>query len=67
MLDVLLIGPVIFWSGRKIADNQEPVFGGVLMFLGAATVIYNGANYLAKQEQRDKPWTALYNAWGPDR
>lgn len=51
MLDVLFIGPVFFWGGRRLAD-KEPIYGGLLMTLGALTVIYNGANYLTMAERK---------------
>lgn len=47
MLDVLLVGPVFFWSGRRLVD-KEPIFGSLLMTLGALTIIYNGANFMTR-------------------
>lgn len=46
LLDVFLIGPLTFFAGRKLADEGNPVQGGLLMAIGTATVAYNGANYM---------------------
>jgi hypothetical protein len=54
LLDVFLVGPVFFWSGRKTADEGHTALGGLLMLLGALTVIYNGANYLTRGRLYDR-------------
>jgi hypothetical protein len=47
LVNLLLVGPLVFWGGRKVADNGEDLRGSLLMLLGAGTVVYNGSNYLA--------------------
>ncbi|MFQ5339913.1 MAG: DUF5661 family protein [Anaerolineae bacterium] len=61
LLDVFVVGPVFFWSGRRLADN-EPIFGGLLMTLGALTVFYNGANYMTQARLYDR----IYSDTGAD-
>jgi hypothetical protein len=48
LLDVFLIGPLMFWAGRKVTP-EHPVAGPLLAFMGAGTVVYNGYNYLQVQ------------------
>jgi hypothetical protein len=45
LLDVFFIGPLMMWGGATLA-KQHPVRGAALALLGAATVAYNGKNYL---------------------
>ena len=45
LLDVFFIGPMMVWGGVALRSHSE-IAGWTLVGLGAATVIYNGRNYL---------------------
>jgi hypothetical protein len=48
--DVFLLGPLMIWGGIQLRD-QYPYRGGWLAVAGAATIFYNGYNYLRLREQ----------------
>jgi len=48
LLDVFFIGPFMMWAGMQ--SRLTPTAKTLLILLGAATVVYNGSNYL-KAEQ----------------
>jgi hypothetical protein len=50
LVDVFLIGPLMFWAGWKLSRNY-PVRGRFLTVSGAATVAYNGYNYYRLKNQ----------------
>lgn len=56
LLDVFLIGPLMVWGGTALHRQGHPLAGPLLTALGAATVVYNGRNYVrvrrALREQR---------------
>lgn len=41
LLDIVLIGPLMVWGGRKAGG----VAGKVLTFFGFSTILYNSVNY----------------------
>jgi hypothetical protein len=45
LADVYLVGPVMIWGGIKLTP-EHPVLGPLLVVFGAATITYNGRNYL---------------------
>ena len=54
-LDVFVIGPAII-AGGSIISKQAPerrALGFVLIAIGAATIIYNGNNWLTREAQLD--------------
>jgi len=51
VLDVFLIGPLMFWAGASLRKSH-PVRGYGLAALGVATVIYNARNYLEVEKRR---------------
>jgi len=53
LLDVFVIGPVMIWAGWKLTE-QYPARGQFLAVSGAATIFYNGYNYL-QVERRTLP------------
>jgi hypothetical protein len=58
LADVFVIGPLMFWGGRKLV-SEHPWAGGLLMAFGAATVAYNGANYMTiARGERTEPLSA---------
>lgn len=52
-LDVVLIGPLMFWGGYKLYKEHE-VAGGLLALLGVTTVWYNARNYLRVERARNE-------------
>lgn len=48
LLDVYVVGPMVFWGGIKAAQDGESLRGGLLMLLGTLTIGYNGANYITR-------------------
>lgn len=48
LADVFAIGPLMVWGGMKLR-KEHPRRGNLLALLGAATVLYNGSNYLKKR------------------
>jgi hypothetical protein len=53
LLDVFLIGPLMMSAGRRVAAQGGGIEGGLLMFLGFATIAYNGANYMTKARRAE--------------
>lgn len=51
VLDVGLVGPLMFWGGYKLHVKHR-VAGGFLGLLGAMTVYYNARNYLRVERAR---------------
>lgn len=45
LADVFVIGPLMIYGGWKLRDTH-PIAGPALMVTGAATVVYNGRNWL---------------------
>lgn len=45
VLDVAVIGPLMFWGGLKVRHKHRTA-GGFLALLGTLTVWYNARNYL---------------------
>ena len=45
ILDMVLIGPVMLYAAYRLPDSAR-LTKGALAFFGAATVLYNGRNYL---------------------
>lgn len=43
--DVFVIGPLMMWGGKALAERGHGVAGPLLTVLGGATVYYNGRNY----------------------
>ena len=52
LVDVFLIGPLMMSAGRRVAAQGGNVEGGLLMLLGFATIAYNGANYMTREQRR---------------
>ncbi len=52
LFDVFLVGPLMIWGGYQ-ATARFPIAGAALALLGAATVIYNGSNYLERERLLD--------------
>ena len=50
LLDVFLIGPLMVWGGAQAA-RHNPAAGLTLLLFGAATVSYNGVNYLEQRRR----------------
>lgn len=51
LVDVFLLGPFMVWVGAR--PGALPEWARALMVVsGAGTIVYNGANYLANQEQK---------------
>ncbi len=50
LADVFFIGPLMVWAGFKLTD-EHPILGPTLAVLGAATVVYNGYNYLQLRDE----------------
>ena len=48
--DVFVIGPLMMWGGMTLM-RQHPLRGRVLAISGAATIFYNGYNYLRLRDQ----------------
>lgn len=66
ILDAVLIGPLMMYSGIRTAQ-QRPLPGYALAFLGAATLLYNGQNWLRYRElgrQMDKEGRAIIHYEG---
>tara|TARA_R110002110_G_scaffold107768_2_gene269512 strand:- start:780 stop:1031 length:252 start_codon:yes stop_codon:yes gene_type:complete len=51
LLDVFAIGPLMIWGGM-ISAKRAPVLGYGLALTGAATVLYNGLNYVLTEQVR---------------
>jgi hypothetical protein len=49
ILDVLVIGPLMFWGGMKLY-GQFPARGATLAVFGLTTIGYNAVNYAAARE-----------------
>jgi hypothetical protein len=49
ILDVVVIGPLMSWGGNRLRQDH-PLRGLVLAALGAATIWYNGRNYLLVED-----------------
>lgn len=49
LVDVVLLGPFMMWAARESRDLPEWA-RAVLFISGAATVAYNGRNYLVEKE-----------------
>jgi hypothetical protein len=49
ILDVVFIGPLMIWGGNRLRQDH-PLRGLVLAALGAATIWYNGRNYLLVED-----------------
>ena len=62
LFDVFLLGPILFWSGRKTVDEGDNWRGGLLMLVGALTIIYNGANYMTRSGMGTRD-TSGVNPW----
>lgn len=45
LMDVFVLGPFMVWAGVKLHE-KHPVAGWIMGLSGAATVVYNGRNYL---------------------
>lgn len=50
LADVFIIGPLMLWGGLKLREDY-PTAGPLLAFLGAATVFYNGRNWVVRDTQ----------------
>ncbi len=48
VLDVVAIGPLIIAAGRR--STVSPNMRALLMVTGVATILYNGANFLANEK-----------------
>ena len=44
-MDVFILGPLMIWGGLKLAEHY-PARGGFIAVSGAATIAYNGYNYM---------------------
>lgn len=54
LADVFFVGPVMIYGGLKLArETENRLLGNVLALLGAATIVYNGRNYLKLQGAED--------------
>lgn len=42
LVDVLVLGPFMLWAARNLNGWERDA----MMIAGAATILYNGANYL---------------------
>jgi hypothetical protein len=51
ILDVVLIGPLMAYAGKRLHEEEERAVGWTLGLLGVATIFYNGRNFLRKQEE----------------
>ncbi len=51
VLDVVLIGPLMYWGGAKL-QRRHPVAGSLLALFGVSTVIYNARNWQRVQASR---------------
>jgi hypothetical protein len=61
LLDVFFIGPLMFWGGMVVTEKKTHLlYGSLLMLMGAATIVYNGANYLTRERFSNQevagPW-----------
>lgn len=56
LADVFFIGPVMIYGGEKLRRRGDSILGLTLSLLGAATVVYNGNNWL-KQRRIDQGGT----------
>ena len=54
LIDVFLLGPFMIWFG-VIAVGVSIAFKAIMVIFGAATIIYNGWNYLINEGVIDKP------------
>ncbi len=51
LADVFVIGPLMVWGGMK-TRGKNPRLGNMLALMGAATVLYNGRNYLRLRRKK---------------
>jgi len=55
LVDVFLIGPLMIYTGSQ--NKFSKIVNLSLMFFGAATILYNGRNYLLNVEK--EKWTKI--------
>lgn len=51
LLDVFLIGPLCIYGGVLLA-NKHPIVALGLVIIGAATISYNGKNYIVESRKK---------------
>lgn len=49
LADILLIGPLMIYSGT--GKRMPPILRDALVVMGVLTIVYNGANFLARQKE----------------
>lgn len=54
LLDVMFVGPLMIYFGVQARD-LSPWLRGAMVGLGAATVVFNGRNYLMVQQAMAQP------------
>jgi hypothetical protein len=47
LIDIFAIGPALIYAG--FSRKFSPLFSDALTLTGILTIVYNGANYVAKQ------------------
>ena len=50
LLDVFAVGPLMIWSAQYAPKELREI----MTILGAATIIYNGANWIANRSQQNQ-------------
>lgn len=50
LIDVFFIGPFIIYMGTR---EKNIIFSGTSAFIGLATIIYNGFNYINYKKNQD--------------
>ena len=50
LLDVYAIGPLMMYSGARA--RMHPALKASMIAFGAATIVYNGLNYLAVEREK---------------
>lgn len=50
LVDVFFIGPFMIYIGLR---DKNPVFTITSVFIGMATIVYNGFNYITYKQNKD--------------
>jgi len=48
LVDVLVLGPLMIYAGKRLADSDDQALGVAIGLSGAATMAYNLRNYVAR-------------------
>ena len=54
VLDVLLLGPVMIVGGTFLGRGKYPLLGFILTASGAATIVFNGSNFIEVRRELER-------------